>query len=103
MSFPRLFPATAWRGGAIFLACMAACGVSVAETYPTKPIRLIVPFAPGGAVDIVGRLMAQSLNESLGQAVIVENRPGAAACWPWKKWRKPRPMAIRSRSAPPGR
>ncbi|WP_132979095.1 tripartite tricarboxylate transporter substrate binding protein [Pigmentiphaga sp. D-2] len=77
MSFPRLFPATVWRGGAIVLACMSVCGVSVAQTYPTKPIRLIVPFAPGGAVDIVGRLMAQSLNESLGQAVIVENRPGA--------------------------
>lgn len=47
-----------------------------AQTYPTKPVRLIIPFAPGGATDLLGRLVAQRLNERLGQTVIPDNRTG---------------------------
>jgi tripartite-type tricarboxylate transporter receptor subunit TctC len=48
-----------------------------AETYPTRPVRLIAPFPPGGVVDLFSRLIAQPLSERLGQAVIVDNRAGA--------------------------
>jgi tripartite-type tricarboxylate transporter receptor subunit TctC len=51
-------------------------GQAIAETYPTRTIRLIVPYAPGGATDVVGRRVGQRLSEVVGQSVVVENRPG---------------------------
>ena len=48
-----------------------------AQTYPSKPIRLVLPYVPGGIIDTAGRNLALRLSESLGQSVVAENRPGA--------------------------
>jgi len=63
-----------WLFGSLFLAFSLA---SPAQQYPTKPVRIVVPFAPGGGSDFIARFMAQRLTAGLGQQVIVENKPGA--------------------------
>src|ERR1043165_9123786 len=59
------------------LVLAAAALPAVAQDYPTQTLKLIVPVGPGGGTDIIGRIVAQRLQEKLGQSVVVENRAGA--------------------------
>jgi tripartite-type tricarboxylate transporter receptor subunit TctC len=61
------------------LVMITVLGCAHAEPFPTRTIRLIVPYPPGGALDVMGRLVAQSLSGTIGQQVIVDNRPGAGS------------------------
>ena len=70
--------ATAW-GAVVTLASLAFALPAQAQDYPTKPVRIIVPFAPGGSADVFGRFLAQRLQESMGQTFLIDNRPGAGS------------------------
>jgi tripartite-type tricarboxylate transporter receptor subunit TctC len=73
MRILRLFA----RAACLMTVALWAAGTVMAQQYPSKPLRMIVPFAPAGPNDILGRMVAQKLTEQLGRAVVVENRGGA--------------------------
>jgi tripartite-type tricarboxylate transporter receptor subunit TctC len=79
MTATRHVPRAARSARAAILAFGLACGASsiaLAQSYPSKPIHIIVPFAAGGITDVVGRALGQRLTEAWGQQVVIENRPG---------------------------
>jgi len=84
------FPITAGRAASALLFAMLTTGyasaqglahanINISSSYPARPVRMIVPLAPGGGSDIVGRIIALALSDSWGQSVVVDNRPGAGS------------------------
>jgi len=73
-----------WRSGTrgcivAALVLAAAAPLALAQDYPNRPVRLVIPFPPGGTTDALGRVFAQALQERIGQPVVVDNRPGAGS------------------------
>jgi tripartite-type tricarboxylate transporter receptor subunit TctC len=69
--FARLSPL------AVFASLLVAAGPAASQSFPTHPITMVIPFAAGGPTDLLGRAVAQAMSETIGQTILVENRPGA--------------------------
>ena len=78
MKMENHFMLTSTIARAAFAAalCALVATPSSAQSYPSRPVKLVVPYVPGGGVDFVGRLVAQKLTDAWGSSVIVDNRPG---------------------------
>src|SRR5215469_18572430 len=73
----KFFHAARWLLTLLAFAVVAV--PALAQTFPNRTIRLIVPYPPGGSIDLTGRVIAKNLQDSVGQSVVVENKPGANA------------------------
>ena len=80
MKARRIFALTLRTGAhvAVIAGALSMSAAQAQDGYPSKPVRLIAPYPPGGSSDVLARVLAQKLTDALGRQVIVENRPGAA-------------------------
>src|SRR5262245_43437518 len=67
------------RAASVLMATLSMSGIAAAQSYPSRPVRVLVPLAPGGSMDTIARGLSQKLTESMGQNFIVDNRPGAGS------------------------
>ena len=65
-----------WLAGLAAAACLVSAGAASAQPYPSKPIKLIVPFGPGSGSDILARIISEPLTQALGQPIVIDNKPG---------------------------
>ena len=84
------------RNAFALFVLIIGCAAASAQTYPTKPIRLVVGFAPGGAADIISRAIGDPLGRALGQGIIIDNKPGAGSSLAVEFVAKSAPTATRS-------
>ncbi len=92
-------------GLALALLCLAASGItaSAQDKYPSRPVKTIVPYAPGGATDITARLFGEQMRQSLGQQFVVESKPGAFGILPEEarnRFREGRRVGFPARNLP---
>ena len=94
-----------WAALGAALALTGSVGVDVAraQEYPTRPITVIIPFAGGSASDVVSRIMLDKMSKSMGQPIIIENRPGAGGNCGTSAGPRPRRMATPWSAAAPAR
>ena len=76
--FPESYISSTFRRWVVVVLALAASSLAWAQDYPAKPVRVVVPYPPGGPTDVIVRVIANRLTESLGQPVVVENRAGAS-------------------------
>lgn len=75
---PNFLNRRAWLCAAASVVALSAGTIAQAQTYPTKPIKMVVPFAAGGGTDVLARVVGEKMSASMGQPIIIENKPGAA-------------------------
>jgi tripartite-type tricarboxylate transporter receptor subunit TctC len=80
---------------AALVLALAPFAAAQAQTYPSKPIRVLVPYVPGGATDYAARLVTEKVRQTLGQTFVIENKAGAGGIIAIEEWRAPSRTAIR--------